>query len=294
MAWPRVKNIVILILLLTNVCLLFFVGGRQARERQLQAQARGDVLAFLAERGIQVDEALVPQVMALTPQRVERDLEGESALATALLGEGVTIEVRGGGIYRYNKSGAGTLQCHSSGEFWGAFFQGAFPVGEEGMEEHALATMKLIQFEGEVLSQSGDAQEGRVTLRQLWNGAPLLPCQATLVYENGCLTGIEEGRRLMGQPEPAPGVLVSPTTALMDFYTGLSQLGDVCSKISAITQAYTLSSAIGGPLPMIPVWQITTDTGAYELNMMTGELVRSGGAAGTQAATTSADALGGG
>lgn len=170
MAWPKIKNIIILMLLVTNLCLLAFVGWREIRDWQLQDKALEQAVSFLAERGIQVDERIVPRSAELPPMGMERDLEEEQTLAAALLGDGLTREERSGEVYVYAGE-RGLLQCHSSGEFWADFQSGAFPVPEGAeMAEHALGTMELLHFQGEVVSSAGNAQDGSVTLRQLWNG----------------------------------------------------------------------------------------------------------------------------
>ena len=142
MAWPKIKNIIILMLLVTNLCLLAFVGWREIRDWQLQDKALEQAVSFLAERGIQVDERIVPRSAELPPMGMERDLEEEQTLAAALLGDGLTREERSGEVYVYEGE-RGLLQCHSSGEFWADFQSGAFPVPEGAeMAEHALETME--------------------------------------------------------------------------------------------------------------------------------------------------------
>lgn len=276
MAWPKIKNIIILMLLVTNLCLLAFVGWREIRDWQLQDKALEQAVSFLAERGIQVDERIVPRSAELPPMGMERDLEEEQTLAAALLGDGLTREERSGEVYVYEGE-RGLLQCHSSAEFWADFQSGAFPVPEGAeMAEHALETMELLHFQGEVVSSAGNAQDGSVTLRQLWNGVPVLPCRATLVYEGGELKRIEEGRRLTGTPQTTAGTPITATTALMRFYAGLSERMDICSEVREIEIAYTLSNALGGPISLIPVWHITTDTEIYELNTLDGSLAAAG------------------
>lgn len=120
MAWPKIKNIIILMLLVTNLCLLAFVGWREIRDWQLQDKALEQAVSFLAERGIQVDERIVPRSAELPPMGMERDLEEEQTLAAALLGDGLTREERSGEVYVYEGE-RGLLQCHSSGEFWPTF-----------------------------------------------------------------------------------------------------------------------------------------------------------------------------
>lgn len=89
-AWPKIKNIIILMLLVTNLCLLAFVGWREIRDWQLQDKALEQAVSFLAERGIQVDERIVPRSAELPAMGMERDLEEEQTLAAALLGDGLT------------------------------------------------------------------------------------------------------------------------------------------------------------------------------------------------------------
>ena len=48
-------------------------------------------------------------------------------------------------------------------------------------------------------------------------------------------------------------------------------MGDVCSRIDSITQGYVGTNYSPGSSALVPVWQITTDTGTYLLDMLTGE-----------------------
>ena len=85
MAWPKIKNIIILILLVTNLGLLTFTASREVRSRQLQDEARSDAIAFLQQKGIELDGDQVPRTMTLQPMLVTRDVEREGVLAAALL-----------------------------------------------------------------------------------------------------------------------------------------------------------------------------------------------------------------
>lgn len=269
MEWPKLKNIILIILVLTNLCLLVFVAQRELRDSQLQRQAREEAIQFLEDRGIAVDEKQVPQTMELLPQTVERNLEEESQLAAALLGQGVTAEDRGAGVYRYSNE-AGSIQFHSDGSFSAEFTAGAFPLGEDRVKSCAELLEKL-NFEGEVLSQ----QENALVFRQTWNGYPLFTQQVTLELADGCLRAMTSGRRLVGEPVEDPTRQpITVVTALIDFLNGLNTLGDVCSRIDTITPGYVSVTALSGPMTLTPVWQITTDTGAYQLDALTGELSR--------------------
>ena len=62
----------------------------------------------------------------------------------------------------------------------------------------------------------------------------------------------------------------------MDAFTGLNRLGDVCSQILHIQSSYvSLSTLHGSTMTLRPVWHITTDTGVYQLDTVSGQLSRS-------------------
>ena len=98
MEWPRIKTIVLAILLITNIGLLSFVVQRAYQGRQMQREARENAILFLQNSGIEVDPAVIPERMGLPPQTVKRDREQEARIASALLG-GVLFcrAMKGGG-----------------------------------------------------------------------------------------------------------------------------------------------------------------------------------------------------
>lgn len=269
MEWPKLKNIILIILALTNLCLLGSVAGRELEDDRLQRQALNNAVQFLMDRGVMVTERQIPDEVSLLPQLVERDLEREEALAVQLLGP-VQVEAPGGGVYRYFNEN-GSLQFHSDGVFSGNFQLGAIPVGEN-REEDCLAILKKLDFEGTLL----EAEGGSLTFQQIWDDQPLFSQQVTLNLRDGSLISMTAGRRLAGQPVvDAARRPITAATALIDFLNGIDALGDVCSRVDAIVQGYVSSTSLAGPMALTPVWRVFTDTGAYQLDMVTGVLSRS-------------------
>ena len=84
---------------------------------------------------------------------------------------------------------------------------------------------------------------------------------------NGCLT--EEVA--VQDASQAP---ITVSTALISFFNGLNGLGDVCSRIDAIERGYMSTASLSGTMTLTPVWRITTDTGSYQLDTMSGGLTR--------------------
>lgn len=272
MQWSKLKNIILLILVITNLFLLYFVLRDTLQKHQFEMDARTNAISFLAEKGIQVTQEQVPQTIKLLSQTVERDLEEESVLAAALLGGDVRVEARGSEIYRCQNQ-TGWIQFHSDGSFSAQFEAGAFPVTTDRKTAGA-EWLKRMNFEGEVLNET----ESTLTVRQLWKGIPLFTQQVTLVFEDNCMVAMTGGRRLMGEPEAeADQSPVTVATALIDVFRGLNELGDVCSEISAIREGYAATASLSGTMTLTPVWHITTDTGTYQLNTLTGVLTRAAG-----------------
>ncbi|MBR4098929.1 MAG: hypothetical protein IKK44_02945 [Clostridium sp.] len=275
MEWSKVKNIILVILAVTNVVLLSFVIHREIRDRSQQQQARADAILFLAGNGVSVDDSVIPQSIDLPMGQANRDLDEEWRLAAALLGEDVIVQSRGGEVYRYY-SDVGWVQFHSDGAFQGEFAEGSFLLGDKDMAEHAAACLTRLGFTGQVmdsLSQGND--RGTVTLRQLWGTSPVFNLQATVEYEAGSLVRIAAGRRLFGQPVELSGSQqISVATALVRFMTGLDQMGDVCSRIDSIIPGYVSVASLTGTMTLTPVWYINTDTGGYQLDVTSGVLSR--------------------
>lgn len=273
MEGTKIKNIVIIILLLLNGFLLALVGGRWAQDTQSHDAARDSAIQVIRDSGITVEDTAVPREISLPGLQAARDLSRENALAAKLLGSGMTVEARGGDVYRY-ESERGWLQFHSTGEFLAEFEPGIFAPGEEEMAQHGARLLAALDFEALVLEQTPRS----VTFRQTVNGAPVLGCQVTLNYQDGSLVSITDGLRVPGQPHPGgEESSVSVATALMRLYNGLNELGDIYNRIDNIDPAYTLSVNLSGPAQLTPIWYVKTDTGAYQLDTRTGQVSRASG-----------------
>lgn len=269
MPWSKLKNIILLILAVTNLALLALVGGQAIQSRRLRSQAREEAIQFLRNQGVAVTESAIPQGMELTPQLAERDLAGEERAAAALLGGPVTVEARGGEVYRcFNQNGS--IQFHADGAVSAQLAEGAVPL-EGDREKACLALMKKMGFEGTILEES---EEGLV-FRQTWKGVPLFTQQVTLACRGNSLSAITTGRQLAGAPrEDAARSTISVATALIQFVNGVGVLGDVCGRIDAVEPGYVAAASLSGPTLLTPVWRVTTDVGTYQLDTVTGGVSR--------------------
>ena len=142
MAWPKIKNIIILMLLVTNLCLLAFGAGGRSGTGSSRTRRWSRPSPFPGGAGHPGGRGASCPGLHCRPWAWNGTWRKSSTLAAALLGDGLTREERSGEVYVYGGE-RGLLQCHSSGEFWADFQSGAFPVPERGRRwQHALGTME--------------------------------------------------------------------------------------------------------------------------------------------------------
>lgn len=268
MEWPKLKNIIIIMLACVNLFLLVLVVHRQWESRQLSEKAREDVIEVLRTNStIRVDKEVLPPEMDLAPMTVSRDGSLEAQQAAALLGE---LYSTPSDSMRYEGE-KGSAQFYTNGAFSAKFKPGAYPLAGAEPAAFALELLGRMDFQGEVLP--GGAS-GVVTVRQLWEGAPIFDCTAVLVFEDGELREISRdvSCRLMGVPQPGDRRRgYDLVTLLLRFMDYVNKNTPVLSRITGFTAGYSLDTQTD-PAKLVPTWYVETDGGGYYWNTLTGEI----------------------
>ena len=273
MEWHRLKNIIILVLLLLNGFLLVLVGIRRGEAVRYDRAALEYTVEVLAGRGIEVNLDGLSSAEDLLPLSLERDLEAEQKMASALLDEVVEADSLGGGLYIYQgalgevsfRAGGGLSAVLADSPFW-----------DTGSPEDQAAV--LLREMGVSAQRLGaETREGRMSIRfqQLWNKAPVFSCEVEFVYENGRLRTIQGTLLTAGQEIEEAGEVLSLPTALMRFLDGVTATGDVCSAIQSMEAGYRVTSQpLSGGVRLTAVWLISSNTADYYLDGATGALTR--------------------
>ena len=100
MKTSRLKNIVIVILLLVNAFLLFLLLSRHAGERDSNERRVEQLCTLFEKNGVAFDRALLPDEETHLSLSLERDAAREEAFASALLGTAESSD-SGGGVSRF-------------------------------------------------------------------------------------------------------------------------------------------------------------------------------------------------
>ena len=264
----RLKNIVILILLLLNLFLLGLTVHLRLQQRHT-AQTLAQQLTRLYENsGISLPEDLDVGAAALTPMTASRSLDDEAALAAYLLGRQVDGEDQGGGIYTYTGDG-GAVQFRSSGAFDYAPALPAALGDPETFWEGFLET-----FGYRALSSSFSGGSGTfLGVRQV-EGSDVYNCTVSFHFSKGQLISASgtwlstAGTTALSQPA------FTAADALDRFLSYRSQSGAVCNAVLSVQRVYALQTPSPSTLQLTPQWQVETDTYCYYVDCITGEVLR--------------------
>lgn len=274
MEWRRVKNMIILILAIVNAALLVLVVTRRSEVLRYEQSALSQTVRVLAERGIAVEEDALSAGGCALPRTTGRSIPQEAKLASALLGEQVEGVNLGGGLYTY-RTGVGQVSIRPGGELSAALNEAPRWRTNDPLN-HAAGILEDMGIQARRVSAELADGTGRLVFRQLVDKTPVFSCQVTFYYESGRLTTLT-GSLLAFEaaPEEQAGLLALPTV-LMRFLEGVLESGDVCTSISLVEPGYRATRSFSGAVRLSPAWLISTNTGDYYVDGVTGELTRVG------------------
>ena len=260
----RLKNIVILILLLANAFLLVLLFSRRAEENAAHERSVAQLTTLLNADGIAFDSALLDglpdTVLSVQPAR---DLAAEQALAEGIIGSG-------GGIYRYYSSdglNSGSCLIRSGGALEAAVSRAV----DDPAEFCADLCVPLGYRTFDVLS---DGARTVVTASRFVG--ELEVCNASLIFTfSGSTLTTVTGTFLPPIDTSESGeTALDAVTALVRFLDYRNASGAVCTGITWLSAGYLVQSTTSAPLQLVPVLRVDTDVYSYYVNIVSGEVSR--------------------
>lgn len=270
----KLKNIILLILLITNALLLGLMVVQRVEAHQHRQQALSDAVELLEQRGISVDLADIPDSDFPQSMTLARDADQELEQFTDLLGQGTALTQRG--LVSLYTGPLGTAEVRVDGGFSVTLSQDAYPMApNQDLANHAQDLARQLGFSTALTGQETTAEGEVLTLVQHCGGYPVFSCTLQVWYKAGQLLSIH-GTRLVGRPaaDPSQGQSLSMATLLVRFRSGIIDSGDACTAIRSASQGYVLSADVSGILRLTPVLRLETDTNPYIVNALTGALTR--------------------
>ena len=262
MAASKLKNLVIVVLLLVNVFLMILVIPAQLESHRQTREADAKLAVLFEEADIEFLPDSVPQGLALRELRMTLDDRMRLTAAAAILGEGFQKEETERGP-RYTAE-AGFVQ------FYGTRFTAKLSLPAEKPEEFSRDLLERMGLK--VYDLQSEERNGTVicTVRLNALGFPIADSPVTLSFENGHLTSMdgtfvaESALVRVGQTDT-----VSARNALVVFLGSRLSTGWMGSAIHAVTQGWYISRSSGSDNILCPIWYISTDTGDYLVNGIT-------------------------
>lgn len=261
----RLKNIILLILALTNLFLLATLLSRRADEARLLHASAEQVSQLFARQDIALDPDLIPSGRPSEVLNLARNTKEEGRLAAFFLGRDTDVTDEGGGLTRYESS-QGSLVFRSSGDF-------DLTASLETPEPEDFCAGFFRRFGYREESAELDGGTGTVTALQYFSGIPVVNCTVTFTFSNGTLSSVI-GRHLPEKNAAAAAAdCITAFTAMTAFLSARSEARLDCSTVTEVELGYALQNTPAAPLSLVPVWRITTDAFQCYVNSMTGEVV---------------------
>lgn len=256
----RLKNIIILILVLTNLCLLGLLAVRLTTGYSARETAAEQMASLFAAEGVRLDTDRIPGATPPAGLTLARDQEEERRLAEFLLGD-VAGASDGGGVRTF-QSGAGTALFRADGSF-----DAALRRSGEAAEDLCRAFCRAFHYTD--LTFSLENGSGTASAVQTYDGAPVVNCTVTFTVENGAVSGVS-GTHLSGGGEAAAGDGALSALGALNALLDTVRSGAVVTAVTDIYLCYELQSTAASPMSLVPAWCVVTDTENYYVNSSTG------------------------
>lgn len=262
----KLKNLAILILLLANAALLGLLIPRQAAQYRQAQELRTSLSQLCEDQNVRLDPDCVPDTIALYPLELADSMTAADTAAGKLLGEDISkAEMQNETTYT---AASGTCTVHFGGSFQAKL------LGQKDTSNFIRASKQLLKkldFSCAQVEEPVRLRAGVYTVRveQTVLGVPVFCRGLTLTYSNSVLTELD-GEFLMGTlTRAADDVCISATDAVVCFLSQRVDLGWVGSAVTGLEQGYAHTE---GSVRLTPVWKLSTDTGVFFVNGLTGEV----------------------
>lgn len=269
----KIKNLILLILGMSVVCLLILVVPARLHQAQSEQELHAQLEALYASYDIELDRSILPSSIRLYAIELGAQSADSAAAAQALLGEGAVLQSDSTHFSSTYRSENGSCTFRSDGGF-SASLEAGTPAADIAAASKKL--LKSMGFETRGVSEPERQSAGVYSVRasQTILGVPVLSEGLCLHYTNSTLDGIE-GYFYTGASQItriSEDACISCADALTAFLSRRDALGWVGSKILRVQQVYRHTESASASMRLSPAWIIVTDTGSFCVNGLSREV----------------------
>lgn len=259
----RLKNCIILIMVLMNLFLLASLLSRAGNLHTVQRTAAEQQSALFAADGITLDPELISDLTPPAPRALSRNSEQEYRAAASLLGSQLSYSDQGGGIYSYS-SNRGAAMFRSTGAF-----EAAGTLATAGTD-FCYAFCEDFGYSEPVFRLDANGT-GTATAVRMYEEFPVFNSTVTFSLTDGVLTAAS-GTLLPQEHTETPSDVppLSASAALTAFQNLRRENQAVVSAVTDLYLCFELQSTASTAMTLVPAWCIVTDIEPYYVNCSTG------------------------
>ncbi|MCF0121192.1 MAG: hypothetical protein HUJ65_06095 [Oscillospiraceae bacterium] len=260
MSVRRIKNVVIILLLVVNLAFVGLLHAEQRRESEQHELELEQLTELYAQSGVALsDEVEILPSLPTVSDAVDADAERD--FAEHFLGATEAHEM-GAGSLRF-RSETGTAVFTGDGEFTISLTAGA--VSAEQSRSWVERTLRAVKIDYALLDETADG----FAATQSYGRTEITNCRINFIFTDGELTSVtgrlatsfERGRSSM-----------SCVTAMTRFLSRIRSGAVNCSVVSSVRRVYSMHTTVSGG-SLYGEWLIETDSGEYTVNAATGEIL---------------------
>lgn len=258
----RLKNIIILILVLMDSFLLFTLFARESEERSLLQRTEDELVELFAASGITLEADAISWDTPPAGVTVARSEALERSAAAFLLGEDLQSAAQGG-VSSYSGS-------HGAAQFRaGGSFEAAGTLAAQDGADFCRKFCRQFSYSEPVFTLD-EAGTGTAAAVLQYEKRPVYNASVTFRLEKGQVTGVS-GTLLPaeGGTAASSGELLSAAAALTAFQQMRQEESTVASSILETRLCYELQGT-SSSLTLGSAWCIVTDIASYYVNCSTG------------------------
>ena len=267
----RLKNIVIIILLLANAFLLVLLFSLHAEENAANRRTVEQLCELFASDGVALDASMLERFSAAPYRAAQpvRDISAEQTLAEGVIGAVSSVD-SGGGIYRYYSAAGmsgGVCLIRGSGALEAT-------LSRETDDPSEFCRALCAPYGYELFETQTDGVVTTVTANRMLDGLEVYNCPLTFSFSGSVLVSVSGFFLPLIETEEDGGTALDAATALVRFLDYRNASGTVCTEITGLAGGYLLQSSAGAPQQLAPVLRVETDVYSYYVNAETGEVTR--------------------